>query len=209
MFDVDGTLVLSDDFDGRCYFEAVREVLGHDLDTDWTRYSHVSDAGILEHIVQWNEGPVSPVGLRSAVKEVFVEKVATHLQNNPVQQVPGASAFISRLREFEDLSMSIATGGWRETALMKLESAGIDVSGIPVASSNDHFSRTRIMTIARQRAGGDDESACTYFGDGEWDRRACEDLGYNFVLVGANASHHQRIKDFSNTKQALAYLGLQ
>lgn len=47
MFDIDGTLIESDDFDSECFTEAVKEVTGFDIDTDWSRYEHVTDAGIL------------------------------------------------------------------------------------------------------------------------------------------------------------------
>ena len=46
MFDVDGTLVESYDFDGKCYVDAVYSVLGHHLNSDWRKYNNVTDAGI-------------------------------------------------------------------------------------------------------------------------------------------------------------------
>ena len=47
MFDVDGTLVQSYEFDEQCYLQAVEEVLGESLDSDWACYTHVTDSGIL------------------------------------------------------------------------------------------------------------------------------------------------------------------
>ena len=47
-FDIDGTLVASADFDGDLYEQAVRDVLGVDLNPDWSQYRNVSDSGILE-----------------------------------------------------------------------------------------------------------------------------------------------------------------
>ena len=91
---------------------------------------------------------------------------------------------------------------------MKLESAEIDTSDIPIASSNDHFSRTEIMKIAREKAIGNDQIPCTYFGDGEWDKRACDELDFNFVLVGNRINHNQKIMNFNESKQAMAYIGL-
>ncbi len=208
MFDVDGTLVMSDEFDGNCYLEAVREVLGHDLDTDWTKYTYVSDAGILDQHISECGLHTSRENIHTDVKEAFVDKIANHLKNNPVQPVPGASRFIRELRRMEHVSVSIATGGWLETALMKLESADIDVVGIPIASSNSHFSRTEIMKIAQEKAVGNNRIPCTYFGDGEWDKKACEELGFNFVLVGEKTFHHQNILDFNNASRAMAFIGL-
>jgi len=91
---------------------------------------------------------------------------------------------------------------------MKLESADIDVSDIPIASSDNHYARTEIMKIAEEKAVGKNRVPCTYFGDGEWDKMACEELGFNFVLVGEKIYHQQNIMDFSNAKQAMAFIGL-
>ncbi|MEW8683536.1 MAG: HAD family hydrolase [Candidatus Thiodiazotropha endolucinida] len=208
MFDVDGTLVRSYELDENCYLEAVYEVLGHHLDTDWTKYSYISDAGILEQHIIENGLDAKGDSIRAEVKEVFTSKIACHLKINPAQQVPGAAKFIAELRRLENLSLSVATGGWYETALMKLESAAIDISGIPIASSNNHFSRTEIMKIAKEKAVGKINVPCTYFGDGEWDKMACKELGYNFVLVGNRTKHDQNIMDFNNAKQAMEYIGL-
>ncbi|MBW9273849.1 MAG: HAD family hydrolase [Candidatus Thiodiazotropha sp. (ex. Lucinisca nassula)] len=208
MFDVDGTLVRSYELDEICYLEAVYEVSGHHLDTDWTKYSHISDAGILEQYIIENGLDAGGNSIRTEVKELFTNKIASHLKKNPAQQVPGAAKFIAELRRLENLSLSVATGGWYETALMKLESAAIDISGIPIASSNNHFSRTEIMKIAKEKAIGKIKVPCTYFGDGEWDKKACEELGYNFVLVGNRTRHDQNIMDFNNAKQAMEYIGL-
>ena len=208
MFDVDGTLVMSDEFDGNCYLEAVYEVLGHCLDTDWMKYTYVSDAGILDQHISENGLHAKREKIHADVKGAFVEKIANYLKDSPAQQVPGASKFINGLRQIENLSLSIATGGWKETALMKLESADIDVVGIPIASSNNHFSRTEIMKIAEVKAVGKNSIPCTYFGDGEWDKKACEELGFNFVLVGERTYHHQNIQDFNNAEQAMAFIGL-
>ena len=54
MFDIDGTLVRSYDLDSICYIDAVREVTGICVDPDWSKYRHVTDAGILEEIIEVN-----------------------------------------------------------------------------------------------------------------------------------------------------------
>jgi len=208
MFDVDGTLVMSDEFDGNCYLEAVHEVLGHSLDTDWRKYTYVSDAGILDQHIRESGLDDRKEKIFADVKAAFIEKISNHLKDHPVQQVSGASEFLFELRQTEHLTLSIATGGWHETALMKLEAADIDVGDIPIASSNNHYARSEIMKIAKAKAVGHNEVPCTYFGDGEWDKIACQELGFNFVLIGEKTYHHQNIKDFINARQAMAFIGL-
>jgi FMN phosphatase YigB (HAD superfamily) len=208
MFDVDGTLVMSDDFEGNCYLAAVYEVLGHGLDTDWAKYTYVSAEGILYQHISENGLYANRNSIQGAVKEAYTNNIASHIKNNPVQQVPGAAQFINMLRQLKNMSLSIATGGWKETTLMKLESAEIDVSDIPIASSNDHFSRNEIMKLAIEKSIGQTQVPCTYFGDGEWDKKACEELGFNFVLVGERISHDQKIMDFNEPHKAMAFIDL-
>ena len=102
--------------------------------------------------------------------------------------------------------VSIATGGWGETAKAKLKSAGFDISGLPMASSCDHYRRTEIMKIAGTRATNNAHESLTYFGDAQWDINACTGLAVNLVIVGDRVEYHQSISDFSDVDQALAYI---
>ncbi len=52
VFDIDGTLVDSYGFDAELYADALRQVLGIDIDTDWARYRNASDSGILDQIIE-------------------------------------------------------------------------------------------------------------------------------------------------------------
>ena len=64
------------------------------------------------------------------------------------------------------------------------------------------------MTIAKAKHENQSGTICTFFGDGVWDKKACEELGFNFVLVGNRANHNQNINDFKSVNEALAYIGL-
>lgn len=208
MFDVDGTLVKSYEFDEECFIAAVSEVLGHDIDSNWNGYEHVSDSGILtEHLER--QGIISDhENIHRAVKKSFISKVQSHLSQNPASEIPGASELISQLKELDSVSISIATGDWQETAMLKLKSAGIDFSGIPIASSNDHYSRTEIMKVAREKANICSNHSITYFGDAAWDQRASSELGYNFVLVGNRIKHNKSVNDLKNINQVLSLIGM-
>ena len=103
MFDVDGTLVKSYEFDEECFVTAVSEVLGHDIDSNWDSYEHVSDAGILnEHLKR--QGITSDhENIHSAVKKSFISKVQEYLSENPATEIPGASELIKKLKEHKDI----------------------------------------------------------------------------------------------------------
>ena len=207
MFDVDGTLIESYDFDSECFTEAVKEVTGLDIDTDWARYKHVTDTGILNEF--FNENSIENTNeVTENIKCVFLAKIQSRIDEESINEISGASEFITKLKELDDVVISFATGGWLDSAVLKLESAGIDISGIPIASSNDHHSRIEIMKIAEQRAIKESRLSFTYFGDGSWDLKACKELGVNFVLVGDKLEHNQSIKSFEQTSEAFAYIGL-
>ena len=208
MFDVDGTLVESFDFDEKCYMDAVYSVLGHQLDNDWSKYSHVTDSGILDHHLGEKDLLNDREEIHAKVKSAFVNNIESYLSTTPAKQVCGAADFISFLLGRRDICLSIATGGWGETALLKLESAGIDTFGIPLASSNDHFSRTEIMRIALNKTGEVSDYRPNYFGDAAWDKEACKHLNFNFIVVGDRVQHDQAINNFADFDSACRFIGL-
>lgn len=195
MFDIDGTLVESNDLDALCFQHAVEEVTGISVSTDWSSYRHVTDAGIVMEVLQRN----SIVQIEEAekrIKEVFITALRDAFLQEPVIEVPGAASFLQVLKRQSNVSISLATGGWLQSALLKLSSAGIDITDIPIASSDDHHVRTRILEIARSRLPSGMPARCTYFGDGPWDKEACEELQYDFIAVGKNVEHRTAIENY-------------
>lgn len=184
LFDIDGTLVESMAVDTELYFSSVTEVLGPVRIRDrLSDYNHVTDSGILAQLLDDN-GRARDDAVAAAVKSVFVDKIARHIETKgPFATIDGAIEFVAGIRASGDKGVAIATGGWRESALLKLASAGFDIDGIPLVSGDDSPSRIEIMRAALARMGDDFESV-TYFGDAEWDARACQALGWNFVAVG-------------------------
>lgn len=208
LFDIDGTLVESYDFDTTCFQAAIKDVLGVAVGPDWSRYGHVTDSGILTEVVE--ELGLHSDGKRIAeeVKEQFVSRVADYISCHDVLPIPGAYDFLSQLVSRQNDSVAFATGGWAESARMKLDAAGVSFPGIPLASSSDHYSRIEIMRLAERLAGNGRYDSRTYFGDGPWDQKASETLGYNFVSVGNRINSPQSVRDYTEADVALSYIGL-
>src|SRR5262245_461813 len=168
--DIDGTLVDSARFDSHLYARAVRETLRGDvyIDETWRPYAHVTDSGILDEILVQHRFEEPLDELRSAVKRRFVELVREHLDSGTsvVREIQGAAALLQELRSRSDVRVAIATGGWAETALMKLAAIGVSVAGVGFASSSDAHARTKIMELAAERAlRGVVPATRTYLGD--------------------------------------------
>ncbi|MCP4492893.1 MAG: HAD family hydrolase [Gammaproteobacteria bacterium] len=209
MFDIDGTLVESYEFDADCFTSAVQEVLGINIDEEWSNYKHVTDAGILNEVIELNSLNLQKDEIFDNIKKIFFRKITAYIQQNPVKEIPGASSFISKLIDMDNIVVSFATGGWYESAMLKLISAGFDINNIPIGSSDDHFRRTKIMKIAEARVNnGNIINPVTYFGDGVWDKAACKELGYNFVLVGDKFEHTKNINNFNSADEAFVHIGL-
>jgi phosphoglycolate phosphatase-like HAD superfamily hydrolase len=207
MFDIDGTLVESYDVDSQCFIDAVRQVVGVSINDNWSTYTHVTDNGILNEFLELR-GVSDKQETINEIKRVFIEVIKKKIGKAPIREVAGASQFLKQLKSVDGLSLSIATGGWYESAIVKLESAGIDFSGIPIASSDDHFDRVEIMKVAAARASQNTAQSYTYFGDGSWDKQASERLGFNFVLVGNKIVHNPSIVNFSSPDEAMACIEL-
>ncbi|MDJ0710837.1 MAG: haloacid dehalogenase-like hydrolase [Woeseiaceae bacterium] len=182
LFDIDGTLLHSAAVDDALYRKAVRQVLGDvRLRPSLHDYEAITDTGILGQILLDNEIAGDPL---NEVRSRFVQLLEQHVDaHGPFVEIAGASDFLGRLEASVDHAVAFATGGWRESAMLKLDSAGLSWNGFPLASSNDHHKRTTIMEIALSHLGGTFDSV-TYYGDGPWDRDACRKLGWNFVAVG-------------------------
>ena len=161
----------------------IERVLGPVRLRDLNDYDHVTDSGILGQILDEN-GFSGADELAASVKALFMKGLNRHIQDvGSFPVIDGAIQFIDRFRRSTDTRIAIATGCWRESALLKLQTSGFNIDGIPVATSDDSPSRVEIMQSALRMTGGG-AGAVTYFGDAEWDQLACRDLGWNFVAVG-------------------------
>jgi len=184
ILDIDGTLIQSMSVDTELYFSSIRDVLGPvSIRDKLDDYNHVTDSGILAQLLEDN-GYACDDEVTAAVQAVFVEGLRRHIESaGPFPTVDGAVQFVEHTRECDDRRVAIATGGWRKSALLKLESAGFSIDDIPLVTSDDSPSRVEIMRLALAEISDDFESV-TYFGDAEWDERACQTLGWRFVAVG-------------------------
>ena len=185
VLDIDGTLIESMNIDLDLYFSSISAVLGSvEIRENLNDYDHVTDSGIIMQVMEDNGLPQDSDAI-GTIRNRFVASLAEHIETDgPFPEVPGAARFIDRLRDSKEHDVAIATGGWRLSALLKLETSKLNVNGIPVFTCDDSPSRTEIMRIALSQLGNVYESV-TYFGDAEWDRRACETLGWEFIPVGS------------------------
>lgn len=209
-FDIDGTLVASAGFDGELYEASIRDVLGVKLKSDLAQYENVSDAGILSEILEAISDTNERDRLRREVQATFVNRTKQYIADNPhlIREVPGAVDLVEVLRKSPNVRVCIATGGWAETATLKLRCIGLDPQSVAMATSSDALARTEIMRLAEARATKGEVTRRTYFGDGVWDKRAAAELGYDFVAIGNGVDHHPAFPDLQDIEGIVRELGV-
>ncbi len=199
MFDVDGTLTQTNSVDTECFVTALREVLHIEgVDTNWANYRHVTDQACLEEIVHRHKGRAGTEHELLGAKDRHIELLQEKADSDPTLflPVPGARDTINSLRQNSNAVVALATGAWLESARIKLQTAGLSIDGIPIASCNDALSREDIMKVAEAKATGRPDvpfRTKTYVGDAVWDVHAAIRLGYSFVGV-ASGNREQRLK---------------
>jgi phosphoglycolate phosphatase-like HAD superfamily hydrolase len=184
IFDIDGTLVESFQFDGNIYVSAVKDVLGDVIIKDnWNHYKNITDTGILRQIM--DENKICEEGQIGKVRKKFGDLVRQHLENSgECRPKKGAIGLIGNLLSDRRYKVGFATGGWRHTAEMKLQQAGFDLKNAVLFSSDDSDKRVGIMKRCLL-ALGSRFNRIVYIGDAEWDLQAAETLGWHFIGVGA------------------------
>jgi phosphoglycolate phosphatase-like HAD superfamily hydrolase len=219
IFDIDGTLTLTNEVDSHCYVRAIFEFLGVAIDDDWSHYRHVTDSGIARELFGRHRRCLEDL---NEVRNRFVALLEASLNANPegCRQVVGADNLLDQLRGMPDVTLGLATGGWAASALVKLRHAGLNIDGLAFASADDAEARTEIMAICLQRAAHSASvhpfDEVTYIGDGLWDAIAADALGWRFIGIG-DGPHAERLRSagaghvfpaFRNHQEVLLALGL-
>jgi len=196
IFDIDGTLIDSMAVEPDLLFAAINAVLGPvKIRPNLDDYDNVTDSGIVTEVMNDN-GLKEGTNAQNQIQMLFVNDLKEFIsRNGPFPAISGAMQLFDRARLSADTQVAIATGSWRRSACLKLKSSGFRINGVALASCDHSPSRIAIMSSALSGLGQDVESV-TYFGDGEWDQRACEILGWDFVAVGSNLGGIQSYEGF-------------
>ncbi|AFY76130.1 putative phosphatase [Pleurocapsa sp. PCC 7327] len=194
VFDVDGTLININKIEEDCFIRAFAEEFGIvRINPNWSEYTHVTDSGIASQILQERLGcfPSDKELSRIKIRFFHLLKEACDRHSGLFFEIPGASKIIQELKTDPNWNIAIATGCWRDPALLKLKKAEVGISGIPFVSNDDKFSREDIIKESVEKAkylyGIKDFKKIVFVGDGIWDVKTAGKLGIPFIgIAGAN-----------------------
>lgn len=192
VFDIDGTIVDSVQVDDFCFKKSFQRI--HDIDisnADWSNFKHVTDSGLAHEIFEAHYGIAPTASEILKLKRYFYRLLEQRIHE--ITEIKGARKTLLLLMENPEFSIAFATGGWRETALLKLSAIGFELGEITLVSADEHFSRSEITRLAidntLSKAGLNEFKTITYVGDGLWDFKTTTELGINFIGIDSHQNN--------------------
>ena len=192
IFDIDGTLTDTTEIDDHCYTQAIKDTFGFsNFETNYGHYKNTTDSGIIDQLFLERTGrSYTPEEQQQFIRHfcVLLEK-AYATRREHFREINKAGKILDFLCDQENLSIGLATGGWKESALFKLRCAGINIDRCTAASfAQDAMPRQDIIrhTIRKMNEihGREQEmSGIIYVGDGNWDYLATKALGIQFIGI--------------------------
>ena len=186
IFDIDGTVVNSVTADDECFIQTFRDL--HEIDllgSDWNDFEHVTDSGLTNEIFENRLKRSATEEEVKIIQNYFFDLLS--FRKSEFNEINGASDFIIKLGKRKDFFIAFATGGWSQTALLKLQCLGLPLENYVLRSADDHFKRTEITKLAiedsKKKANIINFDSITYFGDGLWDLKASKELNIDFIGV--------------------------
>jgi phosphoglycolate phosphatase-like HAD superfamily hydrolase len=193
VFDIDGTLTPTNEVDTRCFARAFFEVFGLVLNTSWHIYPHRTDSGIIRHSFSQHFERAPTAAEFDQFRARFLILLEGEWRAAPYNfaAIAGAARAFAAMAERGNYALALASGGWRASALFKLDKAGIPAPGLPAAFADDAAEREQIARIAIARA-----TVCCQqqfdriilVGDSGCDVTTAARLGLGFVGIAADAN---------------------
>jgi phosphoglycolate phosphatase-like HAD superfamily hydrolase len=221
IFDIDGTLTQTNKVDNECFIKAFAELHQiNDLESDWKKYKHVTDSGILSQAFETRLNRSPEEKDFTAFKLSFVEKLNEYAARDIklFAEIPGAKIMLEQLKLEKDWAIVLATGCFYVSAEMKLAAAKMSIEDFPIATADDAVSREEILQIAIEKSkayyGQNEFKKIVSIGDGVWDVRTARKLNLVFAGIAAGERADKLrsegaefiIEDFSDYKSFIEYL---
>ncbi len=154
LFDIDGTLLLSQGLGRAAKARAMREVFGTEANVQAYPFGGKTDWQILNDLLNPLGWTSEAVGARMAEYETrfahYMRDLAAEFTATPL---PGALELVQALDARADVLVGVVTGNTRETAPVKLRAGGFEPSLFRVgAFGSESYNRNDLPALAIQRA---------------------------------------------------------
>jgi len=155
LFDIDGTLLISNGASRDAKAQAMLEVFGTDGGVRTHPFGGKTDWQILREVLESAGFTHQAIGEKMPLYEqVFARQLQARIGNFAVQALPGAMALVNTLSQRHDMLVGLVTGNTSRTAPIKLRAAGFDPDLFVVgAFGSESDDRNQLPKLALERAG--------------------------------------------------------
>ncbi len=207
LFDIDGTLLLTGGA-GRIAFEkAFFELFGIENAWGQTLPDGKTDPAIIQEIAQKTIRRILSEEEYKKLCQRYLSYFSGEIGNSPrFRLLPGVPELLEQLAKIKELTLGIATGNFKEAAMLKLEKGSLRHYFLFGGFGCDSHERVGILTAAIERGGkilGATFSPSQIFviGDTPQDILAAKKIGAHSIAVATG-----RLKEKELASHAPAYL---
>ena len=218
-FDIDNTLIKSSSGHVEALLRCIADVYGIDARIDVINHHGMTDQEIIIRILEaYGIDQASIKARLSDCMACMVRKYAAIVKFEEIVIMPGASYLLKRLQQ-HGIILGLVTGNLEPIARAKLKKIGIDHFFNIGGFGSDHIRRSRLVTIALERAEtlleGDNQRRAFHFGDAPQDMQAGREAGVVPIGVATgvftaqqliSAGAHKVISDLTGTDEIFGFL---
>lgn len=185
IFDIDGTLIDSVSGYHEVIVNAMSDMGIAEIDTNFNALKHHTDSYALKYNYESFFKKELPVTLLNNFENLIVK----YLQSQPKTiAIKGVSEVLIHL-ENSEYAFAFATGSLPESAILKMNSAGLEMDAALLATSKTSYSREGFVLEAIEKAKSyynvTDFEQIISVGDGIWDLKTAQNLNLEFIGIGA------------------------
>ena len=211
-FDIDNTLIKSSRGHVEALLVCIAAVYGIDARIDVINHHGMTDQEIITRILEAYGIDQAAIQARLAdCMACMVRKYATIVKTEEIVVMPGVSDLLTRLQQ-HGVILGLVTGNLEPIARAKLKKIGIGHFFKIGGFGSDHIRRSRLVTIALERAracfGSDNPHRAFHFGDAPQDMQAGGEAGVVPIGVATGVFNAQQLtsagagKVFSDLQEA-------
>lgn len=185
IFDIDGTLIDSVLGYHEVIINAMTDLGIREIDSNFNALKHHTDS----YALKYNYENFFKKELPIALLNDFEDLIVMYLKSQPKTiAIKGVSEVLAQL-ENSEYAIVFATGSLPESAIYKMNSAGLPMEMALLATSKTSFSREGFVTEAIQKAKNfykaTEFEEIIAVGDGIWDLKTAQNLSLQFIGIGA------------------------
>jgi phosphoglycolate phosphatase-like HAD superfamily hydrolase len=151
LFDIDGTLLLSDGAGQRAMLEAGRQLFGSGFDLKGLDTSGKIDPQIFAELVEANPH-LDMAHAHARFRDTYLELLPSELDRSRVWTLPGITVALEVLAGLEHVTLGLLTGNYGQAVPLKLRAAGLDPHLFSVTAFGDEAgTRADLVALAAER----------------------------------------------------------